>query len=794
MIVLKEIKKIYQAKNSPQVIALKNINLTLEDQGLVFITGKSGCGKSTLLNILGGLDSPTSGAIYIQNQNMNHWNDKELDSYRNSYVGFIFQEFHVLNAYNVYDNIRLAKELKQEKISDQELDAYLDKVSLTGLGKRKMNELSGGQKQRVALLRALVKKPYLILADEPTGNLDTYNSDIIFKLLKEISKTKLVIVVTHDVESALKYGDRLIELKDGSIIKDTCPPQKKTTLPYTLKKSHLPIPYATKLAWNNLKQYPKKCICTIVLFLVSLLCFIFLINSSLFSNTSLAIKLMHINESYNLQIEKINYIENTKTVAEWTDEDKTFLNNLYPNPTNEIYELYDFQSPLTFALNNPDASDKLYSWVPTITSYVEIKDPQILSNLYGEIPKNSREIVIHEYLANYIMKYGIKEKNGSWIPETEEELISKTHPIYLGDNEVYISGILKEDTSYTEESLEEENTDTAYQNYTKKSKTVYVKGFTKTVSLNQTQTSTLEQFYLAMNNDPFTINESLKEEEILLTIDALINSNSTLQEVYQSFIETNPASTEEETTTYLNEYLSTHRVECNIFFRDFLNNRSIPITRKVIGVSKENSLSSALVNKYISTGKRKIGVLIHEENDKNLKELLPHLNFQVTFLNAGENPYEVSSDIIDITNNASTLYETFRKVISFLALAFTVFTFLLLLNMVDDTIRYSKKEIGILRAIGTSKKDICKIFALETLMITVLSILLSFLAWFILVFFINQKYSKLYSMKALILYTSIYTPLITIIFAIGISLCITLLALEKRNKNNPINLINNQKN
>ena len=91
MIVLKEIKKIYQAKNSPQVIALKNINLTLEDQGLVFITGKSGCGKSTLLNILGGLDSPTSGAIYIQNQNMNHWNDKELDSYRNSYVGFIFQ-------------------------------------------------------------------------------------------------------------------------------------------------------------------------------------------------------------------------------------------------------------------------------------------------------------------------------------------------------------------------------------------------------------------------------------------------------------------------------------------------------------------------------------------------------------------------------------------------------------------------------------------------------------------------------------------------------------------------------
>ena len=157
MIVLKEIEKIYLTKNSPQVVALKNINLTFESKGMVFITGKSGCGKSTLLNILGALDSCTSGSMIIENKNINEFTEKELDNYRNSYVGFVFQEFHVLNAYNVYDNIRLAKELQQEKISEKELDAYLEKVSLTNLGKRKMNELSGGQKQRIAILRALIK-------------------------------------------------------------------------------------------------------------------------------------------------------------------------------------------------------------------------------------------------------------------------------------------------------------------------------------------------------------------------------------------------------------------------------------------------------------------------------------------------------------------------------------------------------------------------------------------------------------------------------------------------------------
>ena len=797
MIVLKEIEKIYLTKNSPQVVALKNINLTFESKGMVFITGKSGCGKSTLLNILGALDSCTSGSMIIENKNINEFTEKELDNYRNSYVGFVFQEFHVLNAYNVYDNIRLTKELQQEKISEKELDAYLEKVSLTNLGKRKMNELSGGQKQRIAILRALIKNPRIILADEPTGNLDKINSEQIFGILKEISQEKLVIIVTHDLEAAQKYADRIIELKDGEIINDTKPTlnPEKTTL--TLKESHLPFLFALKLAWNNLKRYPKKCILTIILFFISLLCCILLINSSLFNSTSLAIKLMNLNENYNIEVHKINYVQNTKWKEEWQTAEDQYLKNIYSGTTNPIYELYDFTTPLTFYLNTPQEPSKLFPTTPNITSYVEIKDPKILTNLTGSIPTSSNEIVIHEYLADYIINYGIKEKNGSWIPQNEEELLSKTHPIYLGDNEVYISGILKEETSYTEESLEDETTYAAYQNYIQKASTVYVKGFTNEVKLNQTKESTLNQFTLAGDHQQklsFTALDTLQENESLLTIDALILGNSKFKEAYEEYLNANPLSTEEETKLWANNYLKQYQTECNLFFQDFLNYQNIPITVKIIGIADENILSSSLVEKYMTTGKRKTGVLIHEENSHTLKKLLSNLNFQVTFLNVGENPYEVSSNMISITNEVSTLYNTLKKGISFLALAFTAFTFLLLLNIVDDTVRYSKKEIGVLRALGTSKKDIFKIFAIETSTITLLSYILSFIGWLILITCLNNWYSSIYSAKAIAFYTSIYTPILTLLLSLGLALCITLLTLEHVNKLKPIKLINTNKN
>ena len=220
MLETKELVKIYKPKKGVPVTALDKVSLKFPDKGMVFLLGKSGSGKSTLLNVLGGLDSYDGGEIIIKGVSSKNFKQQHFDSYRNTYVGFIFQEYNVLDEFSVGANIALAIELQNRKASDGEINDILKQVDLEGFGSRKPNELSGGQKQRVAIARALVKKPEIIMADEPTGALDSATGRQVFDTLKKLSETKLVIVVSHDREFAEQYADRIIELSDGVVISD----------------------------------------------------------------------------------------------------------------------------------------------------------------------------------------------------------------------------------------------------------------------------------------------------------------------------------------------------------------------------------------------------------------------------------------------------------------------------------------------------------------------------------------------------------------------------------------------
>jgi len=221
MLEVKNLKKTYKMKSTEPVYALKGINITLPDKGMVFILGKSGSGKSTLLNLLGGIDKPDEGEIVLDGKSSDGYKDKDWDEYRNKYVGFVFQEYNLLPEFSVKDNIGIALELQKKKAEEDVIEDVLKKVELENVQKRKPMELSGGQRQRVAIARALVKDPKFILADEPTGALDENTGNAILTLLKESAKEKLVIVVSHDRDFAEKYGDRIIEIADGEIIRDT---------------------------------------------------------------------------------------------------------------------------------------------------------------------------------------------------------------------------------------------------------------------------------------------------------------------------------------------------------------------------------------------------------------------------------------------------------------------------------------------------------------------------------------------------------------------------------------------
>ncbi len=219
MIKIDNLTKIYKSKKKNNHKALDNINLTLPNSGLVFIIGKSGSGKSTFLNLLGGLDNTTSGSIIVDGNEITKFNESELSHYRNNHIGFIFQDYHLLDELTVYENIVLSLNLNKLEDTGLVLNA-LDKVGLSGYENRYPQELSGGERQRVAIARAIVKKPYLILADEPTGNLDNVTATSIVELLKELSKECLILIVSHNTIDTYKYADRIIKLANGNIISD----------------------------------------------------------------------------------------------------------------------------------------------------------------------------------------------------------------------------------------------------------------------------------------------------------------------------------------------------------------------------------------------------------------------------------------------------------------------------------------------------------------------------------------------------------------------------------------------
>ncbi len=263
MIELKSITKDYIMANS-KVEALRGIDLTFRDNEFVSILGPSGCGKTTLLNIIGGLDKKSSGDLVIDGVSTRDYKDRDWDTYRNHKVGFVFQSYNLIPHQTILENVELALNIagikKEERI--RRAREVLDRVGLEGQYNKKPSQLSGGQCQRVAIARALVNDPEILLADEPTGALDTTTSVQIMELIKDIAKNTLVVMVTHNPELAERYSTRIIRLLDGKIVDDSNPCEKKEDKTIkedkSTRKSKLSLFSAIKLSWRNLLSKLKR--------------------------------------------------------------------------------------------------------------------------------------------------------------------------------------------------------------------------------------------------------------------------------------------------------------------------------------------------------------------------------------------------------------------------------------------------------------------------------------------------------------------------------------------------------
>lgn len=255
MLQLKEIKKSYKTGDFIQH-ALKGIDVQFRENEFVAILGPSGSGKTTMLNIIGGLDRYDSGDLIINGKSTKEFKDQDWDAYRNNFIGFVFQSYNLINHISVLENVEMGMTLsglnsKKRKRKALEL---LDKVGLKDHAHKKPNQLSGGQMQRVAIARALANNPKIIMADEPTGALDTKTSIQIMNLIKEIAKDRLVIMVTHNPELANNYASRIIEFKDGNLVNDSNPIKEDEIIKNDIKIRRTSMNFLTalNLSFNNI--------------------------------------------------------------------------------------------------------------------------------------------------------------------------------------------------------------------------------------------------------------------------------------------------------------------------------------------------------------------------------------------------------------------------------------------------------------------------------------------------------------------------------------------------------------
>ena len=258
MLQIKNISKQYKTGDLVQN-ALNDVSLNFRDNEFVSILGPSGSGKTTLLNVIGGLDPYDSGDLIINNVSTKDYNDRDWDSYRNHTIGFVFQSYNLIPHQTVLANVELALTIGGISKKERKRRALqaLDEVGLKEQAHKKPNQMSGGQMQRVAIARALVNNPDILLADEPTGALDTETSVQVMELLKKVADDRLVIMVTHNPELAEEYSTRIVKLRDGKIIDDSDPfiiAEEQTDTPQykNLGKASMSMLTALSLSFNNL--------------------------------------------------------------------------------------------------------------------------------------------------------------------------------------------------------------------------------------------------------------------------------------------------------------------------------------------------------------------------------------------------------------------------------------------------------------------------------------------------------------------------------------------------------------
>ena len=502
MIRLKNVSKYYYSKG---IIAsgISRVNLDLDAGEFVVITGESGSGKSTLLNVISGLDTYEEGEMYIEGKETSHYTASDFESYRQQYISCIFQSFNLVSSYTVYQNVALAMQIDGCDPSEIRLTVndIIKKVGLYEFRNRKVSKLSGGQKQRVAIARALAKDTKILVADEPTGNLDSESAEGIVELLTDIASDKLVIVVTHNYEQFRDHATRIIKMHDGKIVEDTGAASGKikdeaapayghrsTRAEHRAKKESISYGTQLKLGVRNTFNLPAK-------FLLLLLVFIFVISSVSAQYVSVKKQKDTVAEvgwnNYFTNYDPKRIVVEKQDRSAFTKADYEALENA-PHVEKLIRE--DIMYDSSVYIENKDFS--FYGYVPNINNLDKTPD-------LGGLPKADDEVVLSGY------------DDGWTFGEKPGELIGKTFTVSTdggAEQKVKVAGIVMLGTDGDEEEMVTENNMIYFSDplIAEVRKSMYASNSTTTMLINGTEQT------LYPGSGGLTVNENVPEGYILL--------------------------------------------------------------------------------------------------------------------------------------------------------------------------------------------------------------------------------------------------------------------------------------
>ena len=746
MLELKRITKIYETGSFKQT-ALNDITINFRKSEFVSILGPSGSGKTTLLNIIGGLDKYTSGDLIINELSTKKFNDSDWDTFRNHRVGFVFQSYNLISHQTILSNVELALTLSGVPKNERTKRAKkaLEQVGLKDHVDKLPNQLSGGQMQRVAIARALVNDPEILLADEPTGALDTETSKEIMKLLKDVSKKKLVIMVTHNQELAEKYSTRIISIKDGKIINDTNAydgkintKQDKETIKTKTKKTSMSFKTALSLSFNNLLTKKGRTILTAFAGSIGIIGISLILSLSTGVNNYIARVQEDTLTSYPISIESATADMSTmltdlanQNKREKHQDKLIYSNDIMSSMVESMSSQIKTNNLTEFKKYLEENSDELDQYANDI-KYTYNLDLQIYKKETDKITKLNPSTVFqsfgfnyqqetspmnsNQYMENRMNVFNELSENKNLLKKTYDILAGKLPEHYnevvliadsygeISDYALYSIGIKDqaELTKMTEKIMKgeklEKTTQTSYT-YDELLNTEF------TLVLNTDYYQKQESIWVDKSSDESYM-KKLLDKSLTLKVVGIIKPNEE-----SSITTSGEVGYTKELTDYVIENINNSEIakeqlkntdKSVLTNTNFSNINTYEMTLASLGIVSLDTPKT--INIYPKDFKSKEDIIKIIDKYNKEKENNKEKDLVITY-----------TDYVGILMNSIT---TIVDVISYVLIAFVSIS-LIVSSIMIGVITYISvlertKEIGILRAIGARKKDISRVFNAET--------------------------------------------------------------------------------